>query len=264
MRRGWGMGRRKRGTVDVVLSGQDPLTLDFARAIRAGDVDAVSALLSEHPTLATERFGDSNESRTALNIATDWPANFPRVADIIGVLVAAGAPVDGRFVGAHDETALHWAASADDVAAVDALLDAGAEVDAPGAVLTGGTPLSDAVVFEQWKAARRLIERGATMTIWQAAALGEMKALSAHLDVAHAHNGIGADEVGGAVNVAALTDGDITNACWHACRAGQLAAARALVERGAEIDWLGYDDLTSRQAGMKSGNSEMIAWLRTQ
>jgi ankyrin repeat protein len=231
------------------MFGQDPLTLDFARAIRSGDVDGVSALLAEHPELATERFGDAKESRSALHLATDWPANFPRIADTIGVLIAAGAEVDAPFVGTHDETALHWAASADDVAAVDALLDAGADIDAPGAVLTGGTPLSDAVIFGKWAAARRLVERGAAMTIWQAAALGEMDELAAHLAGGDAF----AD--GG--------DGDITNACWHACRAGRLEAARLLVDRGADIDWLGYEDLTARQAGIASGNLEMIDWLQT-
>jgi uncharacterized protein len=59
--------------------------------------------------------------------------------------VAAGAEVDARFSGAHEETPLHWAASSDDVEALNALLDAGSDIDAPGAVIGGGTPLDDAV-----------------------------------------------------------------------------------------------------------------------
>jgi hypothetical protein len=66
--------------------------------------------------------------------------------------------------GAHGETALHWAASSDDVEVRDALLDAGADLEAPGSVIDGGTPLADAVAFGQWNAARRLLERGATRT----------------------------------------------------------------------------------------------------
>jgi ankyrin repeat protein len=57
----------------------------------------------------------------------------------VAVLVAAGAdpnapglPGDG-----HQETPLHWAASNDDVELVDALLDFGASVDAPGSVIGG-------------------------------------------------------------------------------------------------------------------------------
>jgi hypothetical protein len=40
-------------------------------------------------------------------------------------------------------------------------------------VIASGTPLSDAVAFGQWHAARRLIERGSSR-LWEAAALGLM------------------------------------------------------------------------------------------
>ena len=74
--------------------------------------------------------------------------------------------------GRAPETPLHWAASSDDVEAVAALLDAGADIDAPGAVIGGGTPLNDATAFGQWDAARVLVERGAVVSAWDAAALG--------------------------------------------------------------------------------------------
>ena len=86
--------------------------------------------------------------------------------------MAAGADVDARFAGPHTETPLHWAASSDDIEALDALLDAGADIEADGAVIGGGTPMADAVAFGQWAAARRLLERGARTNLWQAAALG--------------------------------------------------------------------------------------------
>jgi ankyrin repeat protein len=80
--------------------------------------------------------------------------------------------VNARFVGAHRETPLHWAASCDDVAVLDALLDAGADIDAAGAVIGGGTPLADATAFKQWRVAHRLVERGAQVTLSDAATLG--------------------------------------------------------------------------------------------
>jgi hypothetical protein len=228
-----------------VLAGDHPLTLALLRSIRAGRVDELAALLAEHPELAAERFGDEAESRSALHLATDWPGRNPRVAESIALLVAAGATVDARFVGHHRETALHWAASADDIEAIDALLDAGADIEADGGVLTDGTPLADAVVFAQWTAARRLVERGASMTIWQAAALGDVAT----------------------VRILLATDAPpveaITNAAWHACRAGQLATARLLTDHGADLDWLGYDDLTARAAGLASGDPQLAAWLAT-
>ena len=201
-------------------------------------------MLSVHPSLASERFGDTEMSCTALHIATDWPGHYPSVAESVQVLVAAGAPIDGRFAGPHRETALHWAASSDDVDALDALLDAGADIEADGAVLTDGTPLADAVVFAQWNAARRLVERGARMTIWQAAALGQDEELARLLDEG-THTGP-----------------DLTNACWHACRAGQPHTAQVLVAAGADLDSLGYENLTSRQAGVASGSNDLVAWLR--
>ena len=44
---------------------------------------------------------------------------------------------------------------------VDALLDAGADLEARGGTIAGGTALDDAVGYEQWRAAARLLERGA-------------------------------------------------------------------------------------------------------
>lgn len=172
----------------------------------------------------------------------DWPGHWPRVAETIALLAAAGAPVNGRFAGPHSETPLHCAASSDDVVAIDALLDASVDIEADGAIFTGGAPLSDAVIFAQWQAARRPIERGSPMTLSQAAALGEIAELQKLI----------AAERGG--------DG-VTNAAWHACRAGQLATVRLLTDAGADLDWPGYENLTSRQAGLGSGNPDLIAWL---
>jgi ankyrin repeat protein len=147
------------------------------------------------------------------------------------------------MIGSHSETALHWAASSGDLEALDALLDAGADPNPSGAVITGGTPLSDAVIFAKWAAARRLVERGATMTIWQAAALGEAETVAAHL----ADGDVSQD--------------DLDNACWHACRTGQLGTARLLVDRGSLVDRPGHEDKTARQLAAESGAADLIAFL---
>ncbi len=227
-----------------MIAADDERAVALDALIRRGDVDGLAALLAEHPELATERFGDDSCSRTALHLATDWPGNWPRVAESIALLVSAGAPVDGRMIGPHAETPLHWAASSDDVAALDALVAAGADLEADGAVLTGGTPLADAVVFAQWRAAQRLVEYGAAKTIWQAAAVGDVSSV---------------------VRLAATASADdITNAGWHACRAGRLDTARVLADRGANLEWVGHNDLTPRQAGIESGADDLIAWLATR
>jgi ankyrin repeat protein len=226
-----------------VIPSDDARVVRLTGLVEAGDVDGLRALLAEHPGLAADRYGDDAMSRTALHVVTDWPGGRPRCAEVIALLVAAGAPVDGRFAGPHRETALHWAASSDDVAAIDALLDAGADLEADGAVLTGGTPLADAVVFAQRAAGRRLVERGAAMTLWQAAALGE------------------AAEVDRLLGASAYDAAALDNACWHACRAGEAAVVRRLVDLGADLDWPGYDGLSSREAALASGDAGLREWL---
>ena len=225
------------------LNPEDPLAVAAVTAIRAGDLQTLKSLLSANPGLAAARI-DSN-SRTLLHVATDWPGHFPNVAATLAELIAHGSEVNARCNGRHTETPLHWAASSDDVAALDALLDRGADIEAPGAVIGGGTPLADAVAFGQWDAARRLVERGARTTLWQDAALGLMSQLEEHF----AKDAPPAPE-------------DVTNAFWCACHGGQREAAEYLLSRGADLNWVGYDGLTPLDAANRSGARELAAWLR--
>lgn len=150
----------------------DPTAVALVEAIHMGDLKGLKRLLSENPGLATPRIGGDEsgdlecegggKSRTLLHVATDWPGRFPNGSATVAALVEAGADVNARFTGPHSsETALHWAASSDNVEVLDALLDSGADLEAPGAVIAGGTALDDAVAFGQWRAAYRLVERGA-------------------------------------------------------------------------------------------------------
>ncbi|MET9319196.1 hypothetical protein ABZX75_03205 [Streptomyces sp. NPDC003038] len=119
------------------LASGDPLAVAVTAAIRGGDPAGLRRLLDRHPGLAAVRIvqrGAGAGRRSLLHIATDWPGRYPRAAEVIRTLVAAGADPGARFVGAHAETPLHWAASNDDVAAIDALVAAGADIEAPGAV----------------------------------------------------------------------------------------------------------------------------------
>jgi uncharacterized protein len=127
------------------------------------------------------------------------------------------------------------------------LLDHGADIEAPGAVIGGGTPLADAVAFGQWRAAQRLVELGASCTIWQAAALGLIDRLEELL----------------AADPPPSPD-VVTNAFWCACHGGQLAAARRLFGRGADLNWVGYDGLSPLDAAVRNGNEELVEWLRSQ
>ncbi|WP_116996273.1 ankyrin repeat domain-containing protein [Desertimonas flava] len=231
-----------------VLHPDDATAVAATEAIRRGDVERLRELLNDDGDLATAGVGTrgpGGQIRTLLHIATDWPGNFPGVADTIGVLVDAGADVDAAFVGPHAERPLHWAASTDDVAAVDALLDAGADIEAPGSVIDGSTALMDAVAFGQWRAARRLVERGASVTPWQAAALGLAGPVDAFL---------AADP--------APTPDDLGSVLWAACHGGQTDIARQLVTAGGAVDWVApWDGTTPHDAARRSGASDVVAWL---
>ncbi|MEU5539844.1 ankyrin repeat domain-containing protein [Streptomyces sp. NPDC020362] len=217
-------------------------------AIRNGDAPALQALLITHPGLAGARLGDAKTARTLLHVATDWPGHYPGGPHTVTTLVAAGADVNARFTGPHRETPLHWAASTDDVPVLDVLLDLGADIEADGAVIGGGTPIADAVAFGQWNAARRLLERGARTSLWQAAALGA------------------ADRVAAWFPPRAEPPGrdDITNALWCACHGGQQRTAAHLLERGGDVNWIGHDGLTPLDAARRSGHTDLAAWLRAQ
>jgi ankyrin repeat protein len=244
------------------LSTEDPLAVEPVAAIRAGDVEALARLLHDHPGLATARLGgkpacaSGEMSRTLLHVATDWPGHYPRGAETVATLVAAGADVNARFEGPHRETPLHWAASSDDVAVLDALLDHGADIEAPGAVIGGGTPLADAAAFGQWNAARRLVERGAQTTLWEAAALGLLDRVQGHFaGQAQASWSPRPSRPGGAA------PDEVTHAFWCACHGGQQQVAEYLLARGADLNWVGYDHLTPLDAARRTGANALVAWL---
>jgi uncharacterized protein len=128
---------------------------------------------------------------------------------------------------------------------LDALLDAGADIEARGGVIGGGTALADATAFGQWEAARRLVERGARATLWEAAALGLIDRVKEHF-----------------ANEPTPTQDHVTHAFWGACHGGQQTTAKYLLERGADINLVGHDDLTPLDAAARSEAPTLVRWLR--
>jgi hypothetical protein len=233
----------------ATIDTQEPLAVAVVEAIQSGEVPALQRLLDEHPGLAAARLGDDDPegmSRTLLHVATDWPGHFPNGAATVAVLVAAGADVNARFRGPHAETPLHWAASSNDVEVLDALIDAGADLEAPGAVIGGGTPLADARGFGQWQAAHRLVQRGAQTTIDDDATLGLLDRLERYF--------------AGATPPAPE---EVNRAFWGACHGGQQQCAAYLLDRGADLNWVpGWEELTPLDAAQRSEATELVGWLR--
>ena len=230
-----------------MLGADDPLAVEATQSVQGGDVDRLVQLLREHPSLANARIGafPDGMSRTLLHAATDWPGHFPSNAQVVQLLIDAGADVNARFTGPHTETPLHWAASSDDVSVIDVLLDNGADIEAPGAVIGGGTPLADATAFGQWNAARRLIERGARSTLFESATLGLIDRIEPLFE---------ADRP-------PATD-EVTAAFWGACHGGQRATAEYLLARGADCDWVSrWDSTTPLHAARRSEAADVVDWL---
>jgi hypothetical protein len=235
----------------LTIDTEDPLAVAVVEAVRSGDLATLERLLREHPELPSARLGDDDPdgmSRTLLHVATDWPGHFPNGAAIVALLVEAGADVNAPFHGPHAETPLHWAASSDDVEVLDALLDAGADIEATGGVIADGTPLMDARAFGQWRAAHRLVERGARTTLQDAATLGLMDRLEAFF--------------AGTTTPAA---DEINAAFWGACHGGQRGAAEYLLDRDAELNWMpAWEQLTPLDAAERSDATELVEWLRAR
>ncbi len=211
-------------------------------AIHTGNLPSLRLVLTEHPDLATSR-SVRHGGRNLLHMATDWPGHFPNVSAVISALVESGADPNTPTIGEQPETPLHWAASSGDLDALDALLDAGADINARGAVIAGGTALADATAFGQWAAARRLVERGAQSNLFEAAALGLVDRVQALLDT---------DD---------QTADNINSSFWGACYGGQLATAEILLDSGADINWSGYDGLTPLAAARRAEAPQLETWL---
>ena len=225
----------------------EPLAQALTNAIHTGDVEALGQLLDGDTLISKARIVDpKGASRTLLHIATDWPGHFPRVSQTIGLLIKRGADPDAPMVGGNaPERPLHWAASSNDVDALNALLDGGANIESPGAIFTNGTAMSDAVIFAQWNAARRLLDRGAKTTFTESAGLGLLDRLAVYFEQGPKPAG-----------------DQITAALWHACRGGQLQTAQYLSGKGADINWLGWDKIAPLDGAQQSGNQVLVGWLQ--
>jgi ankyrin repeat protein len=138
----------------------------------------------------------------------------------VRLLLAAGADPNGGHEGfGRQETPLHWAASSDDVDVAEALIDGGADIEAPAGSIAGGTPLDNAVGYGCWRVARLLVLRGARVDkLWHAAALGMLGRTEDLLRDASPE--------------------EINNAFWQACAGGQRRAAELVLAHGADLNWV--------------------------
>jgi hypothetical protein len=234
------------------LRRDDPVAGALMMAIRTGDVAALEALLAEDPGLANARIEARKPGsfRTPLHVAADWPGYFLNGPAVVRTLIAAGADPNLSGDGTRrSETPLHWAASSDDVAVAEALIDGGADLEAPGASIAGGTPLDNAVGYGCWQVARLLLSRGARVDkLWHAAALGLLPRLEAFF-----------------AGSPAPTAEEVNHAFWQACHGGQRRAAGYLLARGADPGWrpdYSHQSALEVAGSLDTARQQLVEWLR--
>lgn len=235
----------------LTLNRDDPVAVALVEAVQAGDLEALRRRLTEHRGLAAARLAnDKGGSKTPLHAATDWPGYFPNGPAVVAALIAAGADPNAPVAGSwHAETPLHWAASSDDVEVARALIAGGADLEAQGASIGGGTPLDNAVAYGCWQVARLLVERGARVDkLWHAAALGLMARIEAFF--------------AGSTQPAPA---EVSEAFWQACHGGKRRAAEYLLARGADLNWVpDHNESTPLgiAASLDTGREALVNWLR--
>jgi ankyrin repeat protein len=166
----------------------------------------------------------------------------------VQILIGAGADPNARNPGKQfAETPLHWAASSDDVDVAAALIDGGADVEAPDGSI--GTPLDNAIGYACWHVARLLVARGAVVgKLWYAAALGMLSRVQELLGTRPPPNVY-----------------DLSQAFWHACDAGERRAAELLYGHGADLNGIpDYAKTTALDAANSLGmrRQNVVTWLR--
>jgi hypothetical protein len=216
----------------------------IVEAIHSGEVAGLRQLLADHPGVASAALGGRYGTRTPLHVVADWPGYFPDGPEIVRALIEAGAEPDPRREPG-EETPLHWAASSDDWHVAAALIDGGADINAPDGSI--GTPLANAVGYGCWDVARLLVARGADVDQpWIAASLGLLDRLE-HLLVDNP------------------SPDRVSQAFWHACSGGQRRAAEYLLARGADLSWVpDYASGTPIDAvgGLGTQRENLLGWLR--
>ena len=232
------------------LAPTDPLAVRLTTAIRSGELGELARLLEQQPELANARIaGRRGGWRTPLHVAADWPGYFPNGPEVVRLLIEAGADPSAPSDDGPSETPLHWAASSDDVEVAAALIDGGANLEAPGGSIAGGGPFANAVGYGCWHVARLLVGRGARVeSLWQAAALGLAE---------RALEFLAADPP--------PTQDQIDAAFWQACHGGQLRMAELLLARGADINATpDYSDRTPVDiaGSTDTRRGQLVTWLR--
>jgi ankyrin repeat protein len=242
-------------------------------AMRAADVEKLRALLAEDPSLATSR--SSRSHPTLLQALVLDGKDKPKNLEMVQVLIDAGAELNEPLVAA---------ASIDNRAAAELLLDHGAAIDGTG----GWSPLEEALYWDSRNALALLLERGAKVQNLRTAAglgrtymiesyfnaVGSLKPEAGKIDwpfgnlnsiACSNHDATGKQSLAARVNEWSQDrQGIVNNAFVYACMHGRIDAARLLLDKGAEINVIpgGFDFAgTGLHYAALNGHRPMVEFL---
>ena len=215
------------------------------KAIHAGDLEKFTTLVAADPSLVTSRSTKSHP--TLLQAVVLDGKDKPHNVEMVQVLIDAGAELNEPLVAA---------ASMDNRAAAELLLDHGAAIDGTG----GWSPLEEALYWNNRSVLALLIERGAKVkNLRTAAGLGRTDLIENYFNadgslkpeagkinwpwgdldtIATSNSDIaGKQSLANRVNAWSQDrQGIVNNAFVYACMHGHVEAAKLLLEKGAEIN----------------------------
>ncbi|HEU4837547.1 MAG TPA: ankyrin repeat domain-containing protein [Pyrinomonadaceae bacterium] len=243
------------------------------KAIQADDVEKFKALVAADPSLATSRSTRSHP--TLLQAVALDGKDKPHNVEMAQVLIDAGAELDEPLVAA---------ASIDNRAVAELLLDHGAAIDGTG----GWTPLEEALYWNNRNVLALLLERGAKVqNLRTAAGLGRIDLIENYFntdgtlkpeagklnwpwgdpDIIAASNHPAKGKQSLVDRVKAWSQdqqGIVDNAFVYACMHGHIEAAKLLLDKGAGINAIpgGFDYAgTGLHYAALNGHRPMIEFL---
>ena len=243
------------------------------KAIKAGDVENLRALLAEDPSLATSRSTRSHP--TLLQCLALDAKGDPNALAMAEILIDAGAELNEPLVSA---------ASIDNRPVAELLIDRGAAIDGAG----GWTPIEEALYWNNQEVIALLLERGAKVqNLRTAAGLGRTDLMESYFEgdgslkpeagkinwpwgdlevITHSnHPAKGKQSLLDRVNSWSQDQqGIINNAFVYACMHGHLDAAQLLLDKGAQINVVpgGFDYAgTGLHYAALNGHRAMVEFL---
>lgn len=223
--------------------------VDRRRHLETGDIQELTRLLAAEPELAEAPVLSciTAPGQTALTFVAmgRFSGRFDhrRAGELARVLLAAGAPVDGH--PGDGESPLITAASYGDLEVARALIEAGADLEATGVAVPGGTALDHAIQCGWSEIVDLLAAAGAAVTtISRAAAVGDLAGFltpqTSQLDRARALQAAAICQrlevidqlLGAGTPIDAEVDG--ATALHNAARLGKARSVAHLLARGAD------------------------------